>query len=221
MELYLIRHGQSTNNQNHLPDVADPPLTELGKEQSRRAGESLIEKGITWLYCSPMLRALQSAQIIGDILNLRANVFIGLHEWGGLSDENEAGQRTEIPGLTRSEMEKICPQVVLPASVTDSGWWFHKWKDAEMMTELARENSVSFVRYLQTHHADTDEGVIAILHGGSGSNLLCALLGLPFRVGYAPFHHNNTGVSRIRITPELTHVRYLNRVDHLSEEAVT
>ena len=39
MELYLIRHGQSTNNAG-LPHVADPPLSDLGKQQACYAGES-------------------------------------------------------------------------------------------------------------------------------------------------------------------------------------
>ena len=81
MELYLIRHGQSTNNEGGLPRTADPPLTDIGVEQARWTGESLKDEGITRLYCSPMLRTLQTAQIISDILDLPPHVFVGLHEW--------------------------------------------------------------------------------------------------------------------------------------------
>lgn len=37
MELYLIHHGQSTNNAG-LPHVADPSLSNLGKQQAHYVG---------------------------------------------------------------------------------------------------------------------------------------------------------------------------------------
>ena len=81
MELYLVRHGQSANNLREqalaehpgatvAPRMAEPPLTDLGELQARLAGESLREEGITTLYCGPMLRTLQTAQIVGAALNL-------------------------------------------------------------------------------------------------------------------------------------------------------
>ena len=84
MELYLIRHGQSTNNEGKRPRVADPPLTDIGVEQARWVGESLKDEGITRLYSSPMLRTLQTAQIVSDIIDLPPHIFVGLHEWGGI-----------------------------------------------------------------------------------------------------------------------------------------
>ena len=78
MELYLIRHGQSTNNAG-LPHVADPPLSNLGKQQAYYVGKALQRARISRLYCSPMLRALQTAEIIGGILSLAPHIYIGLH----------------------------------------------------------------------------------------------------------------------------------------------
>jgi broad specificity phosphatase PhoE len=67
MELYLIRHGQSTNNAAQDPwttnRVADPPLTELGRQQAQSTAESLKDKTIAALYCSPYRRALATATI--------------------------------------------------------------------------------------------------------------------------------------------------------------
>ena len=62
--------------------MADPPLTQLGERQARRAAELLRHEGIARLYCGPMLRTLQTAQIIGTVLDLSPHVFVGLHEWG-------------------------------------------------------------------------------------------------------------------------------------------
>ena len=102
MELYLIRHGQSANNRSKAeqavtasgqkrnayadsaPRLADPPLTHFGEHQARLAAESLKDEGITRINCGPMLRTMQTAQIIGGILDLSPYVFVGLHEWGGV-----------------------------------------------------------------------------------------------------------------------------------------
>ncbi len=48
MELYPIRHGQSTNNRGDAR-VSDPSLTELGRQQATRAGLALRNLGITRL----------------------------------------------------------------------------------------------------------------------------------------------------------------------------
>ena len=74
MELYLIRHGQSTNNRGDAR-VPDPPLTELGKQQADRTGKALGNLGITRLYCSAMLRAVQTAAIVGGHLGTASACF--------------------------------------------------------------------------------------------------------------------------------------------------
>ena len=246
MELYLIRHGQSANNlrKQALAEhprtsrtaaasrMADPPLTDLGEQQARLAGESLRDEGIATLYCGPMLRTLQTAQIIGTLLDLSPQVFVGLHEWGGVWEPREDGNSVQLPGLTRKEMDAMFPGFVLPADVTDRGWWFHDWEGDGAMLELAHRNALSFIAHLEAHHVDTEERVAAILHGGSGSSLVSALFRIPVHAKwdggvnvetasrYARFVHENAGVSRISITPERRQLRYLNRIDHLTGTAL-
>jgi broad specificity phosphatase PhoE len=221
MELYLIRHGESANNRGDLPRVADPPLTDLGIEQARRAGEALKDKGITQLYCSPMLRALHTAKIIGEILELAPHVFVGLHEWGGVWEEREDGTTVELTGLTRAQMQEVCPNVVLPEDVTDEGWWFHEWQGDEAMLELAHNNAQRFLAYLKENYVHTAERLAVVWHGGSGSTHISAFLNIPSPEGYTQFGQNNTGISRMTMTSTRTILRYLNRVDHLTPDMVT
>ena len=234
MELYLIRHGQSANNLRRqamtehaggspastAPRMADPPLTDLGKQQARLAGESLRDEGITTLYCSPMLRTLQTAQIIGEALDLSPHVFLGLHEWDGVWEPRADGDSVQLPGLSRNEMSAQFPGFVLPDDLTDRGWWFHDWEGDQAMLDLAHRNALSFIAHLEKDHGASEQRVAAISHGGSGSSLVGALFGVPQNVLYARFTHDNTGVSRISITPEHRQLRYLNRIDHLSGTAV-
>ena len=223
MELYLIRHGQSTNNEGGLPRAADPPLTDIGVEQARWTGESLKDEGITRLYCSPMLRTLQTAQIISDILDLPPHVFVELHEWGGIWEARGDGTAVQLPGLTRTEICEICPDVVLLDDVTDQGWWFHEGLAAniEGMCQLAHENALAFIAHLTEHHVGTEQRVAAVSHGGSGGSLISAFFGLPPDVGYSRFTQNNTGVSKMLFTSERRQLHYLNKISHLPQEAVT
>ncbi len=223
MEFYLIRHGQSTNNEGKLPRAADPPLTNLGVEQARWVGESLKDEGITRLYCSPMLRTLQTAQIISDILDLPPHVFVGLHEWGGIWEVRGDGAAVQLPGLTRSEIRELCPNAVLPEDVTDRGWWFHEGfaADIEGARQLAHENALAFIAHLTAHHVDTEQRIAAVSHGGSGGSLISAFFGLPPDVDYSRFTQNNTGLSKILFTSEQRQLQCLNRISHLPSEAVT
>ena len=232
MELYLIRHGQSANNLRKqalaepgdspaasAPRMADPPLTDLGKLQARLAGEALREEGITRLYCGPMLRTLQTAQIVGAALDLSPHVFVGLHEWGGVWESRDDGPSVQLPGLTRSEMSKSFPDFVVPDEVTERGWWFHDWEGDQAMLELSHRNALAFVSHLEAHHVDSEQRLAVISHGGSGSSLVGALFGVPQDVLYARFTHDNTGISLISIDPEHRQLRYLNRIDHLTDTA--
>ena len=223
MELYLIRHGQSTNNQGEFPRAADPPLTNLGLEQAHQVGESLKDEGLTQLYCSPMLRALQTAQIISDILDLVPHVFVGLHEWGGIWEAREDGTVVQPPGLTRAEMHEICPNIVLPDNVTNQGWWFNEGiaTDSEGIRKLEHKNALAFITHLTEYHIGAEQRIAAVSHGGSGGNLINTFFDLPPDVSYSRFIQNNTGVSKVLFTLERRQLHYLNRISHLPPEKVT
>jgi broad specificity phosphatase PhoE len=67
-----VRHGQSTWNaidrmQGH---ELSPPLTDLGRVQSTRAADALVDQGVVRLLSSPAVRAQETAAIIGERLGL-------------------------------------------------------------------------------------------------------------------------------------------------------
>lgn len=67
-ELFLIRHGEAEHLVRNLTGGwTDVPLTALGREQARRTGErlkGLLGSGPFAFYCSDLLRATQTAEII-------------------------------------------------------------------------------------------------------------------------------------------------------------
>ena len=70
--IFWVRHGQSTWNvidrmQGH---ELSPPLTDLGRAQSAQAADALVGRGVVHLISSPAVRALETAEVIGERLGL-------------------------------------------------------------------------------------------------------------------------------------------------------
>lgn len=80
--LLFVRHGQSTGNLANLWTSVHHgyPLTELGHEQARAAGERLRAEGVDALYCSHVERAVETAAEIGAVLGLEPVEIDGIHE---------------------------------------------------------------------------------------------------------------------------------------------
>lgn len=98
MIFYLVRHGEIESNIKKVyAGWSEEPLTENGVRQAEEAGKVLTGKGIGALYCSPLKRAFQTAEIIGGIIGkepIPDDSFkeIKLGPWEGLS-EGEVARR--------------------------------------------------------------------------------------------------------------------------------
>lgn len=65
MKIYLVRHGQSEGNVKNLwYGSSDLPLTDLGREQARLAGQKLRDVPFSACYSSPLSRAHHTAQLV-------------------------------------------------------------------------------------------------------------------------------------------------------------
>jgi broad specificity phosphatase PhoE len=207
MLLYIIRHGQSTNNAN-LPRVVDPPLTPLGEEQSRRAAEALQGIGLTALHASPMRRALATALPISETVGLPVRVTPDLCEEDGLGKHS---------GMTRAEIAAMMTACEIPDSITEQGWWFRQQEGPEQVAARAREVAAN----LQSLYLNNgSERVAVVTHGTFASYLIRAFIAVSHDNRFH-FLHNNAGISLIEFRPDYTFLRQLNRLDHLSPELVT
>lgn len=91
---FLMRHGQAISNVKRMcscrPEKFKNPLTEFGQEMTRESAEKLKEKldeqgqTIDLIFCSPLQRTKETAQIAGKILNnnLKIKVDVRLREVG-------------------------------------------------------------------------------------------------------------------------------------------
>ena len=102
-QLFLVRHGEPEHHVQGLTGGwTNTPLTELGRKQAKLTGErlkQLIADSSTALYTSDLLRATETAEIIGSILNLVPKVDNALRDlnWGIAIDMSlEEAQNLEL-----------------------------------------------------------------------------------------------------------------------------
>ena len=85
--IYLIRHGRQCSK---LCNV-DVELDEVGRHQAELAGRRLQSYGLEKLYCSELLRAKETAQIIGQFVHLDYEVVPDIQEidFGGFTGRTD------------------------------------------------------------------------------------------------------------------------------------
>ncbi len=244
MRVYLIRHGQSTNNV--LADVRqrvyDPPLTDLGQRQAQVLADYLVAApemplgmfalakdsadnfGFSHLYTSAMIRALQTTAPIAKALNIKPEVWVDIHEAGGIFLKDEDGEETGYPGITRSKLAAEFPEYQIPDHVTENGWWDiqrGEEKEDDFMARALRVAQHIRRRADQTEVHGNDR-IALVSHGLFLSALLKILMGHSVWNPTSPFFaHYNTAITRLDFNEgwdDPLRLHYLNRVEHLPLE---
>jgi len=93
VNLFLIRHGETLSNRRRIYAGKSPePLTERGRMQAIETATTLKDMHINAIYTSPIRRAVETAEIIGDLTGKDYTIIDDLREmelgpWEGLSEE--------------------------------------------------------------------------------------------------------------------------------------
>ena len=88
MIIYFTRHGLTEyNKERRIQGLLDSPLTIEGKEKAKELGERLRGEGIELIYSSDQKRAMDSAKLINEALNLEIRSRRTLREVSMLSHE--------------------------------------------------------------------------------------------------------------------------------------
>jgi broad specificity phosphatase PhoE len=163
-ELLLVRHGETDwNRARRWQGRDDPPLNELGLRQARELADSLVDERIDAIYSSDLRRALMTAEIVGERLDLPVQPLVELREI-------DVGSWS---GLTRDELDERFPEQV--ARHLES--WGTGWEDGETPDQLT-ERVVAAVRRIASDH--TDDRVLLVAHGGVIRALTAVALDVPF-----------------------------------------
>ncbi|HET9782830.1 MAG TPA: histidine phosphatase family protein [Candidatus Dormibacteraeota bacterium] len=106
LRLFFVRHGESEANLLHVFSNRELPhgLTEHGRRQVALLAEHLESFPITKIFCSPVLRAVQSAELLSQQLNVGLEVVEALREYdvGSFEGSNDAANWASYEEVMRA-----------------------------------------------------------------------------------------------------------------------
>lgn len=248
MRLLIIRHAESSNNAlagtNDYNEYmqkrsADPVITELGQQQAERLAQHLLGNGtpasdappegkgaygITHLYCSAMLRTLQTVAPTAKALGLNPRIWIDIHEHGGMFVGNPRTGENMVfdPGLTREAILRDYPGFEIPDAITEKGWWNGGYEDMPSCYARAIRVARDLRRRAAEEIKEDVQSVVAMVSHGTFIDSLIKALFNQIPAGQHYYFHNNTAITRIDFAENGSlFMRYQNRTQHLSEALLT
>lgn len=96
---YIVRHGETKLNKEHIKQGSEGGLSEEGEEQARLVGEAFSTLKIEHIYTSPFERTRQTADIIKQRLHCGVTIVPLLAERRNASET--IGKSTEDPDVER------------------------------------------------------------------------------------------------------------------------
>lgn len=204
--LYLVRHGQSAGNvEGRFGGHSPTPLSVLGAEQARVTAEALAKERIRHIYSSDLLRAVETAKPLAEILNLEIHAT-------EVFRERHVGV---LEGLTFDEARQAFPEDYYALVNRNLN---HIITDGESYSQLL-DRTTQFLRdILRRHHS---ERIAIFSHTGTICFLTLFLLGaINRRTKNTPWLvTSNCGINRFEFRGGYRNVRVLaiNDTRHLSK----
>ena len=221
--------------------LADPELTELGEEQAQLLAQHMAQPltdydghildyqnrfgfGLTHLYCSLMIRAIETGRAVARACQLPLVAWPEIHERGGIYLLNPAtDEREGLPGNNRTYLTIRFPELVLPDEIDEVGWWN---RPAETLVE-ADVRAQLVLDQLLARHGGTEDRVGIVSHGGFFQAFTAVCLNMPATLTYldgertSRFGINNVSISRFAFMEQTIDVIYLNNTRFLPVEYLT
>jgi broad specificity phosphatase PhoE len=160
--ILFARHGETDwNRERRFQGHADPPLNDRGREQAAELAGLLAGDGIRAVYSSPLRRALETAEIVADrlelpVVSVEALREINVGEW---------------QALTREEVQARYPEAFARWLDFETGWTL-----GESYEELGAR-VLAAVRLIADAHPG--ERVLLVTHGGPLRAMYAAAAGAP------------------------------------------
>ncbi|MDP4183452.1 MAG: alpha-ribazole phosphatase [Bacillota bacterium] len=183
IELILIRHGETdTNNEQRYSGWTDSALNLRGVEQAYELKEKLKDIKITYIFSSPLIRAVRTSEIINEAHGLNINYVDDLKERNFGVFEN----------MTYDEICQIYPYEKDEWNKNWNGYVIDKGESADSFFQRVN----IFVKNLIE---DTDSGVyVLVTHSGCIRSIAAYLLGMGHD-GFWKFKIENCKIMKFHI----------------------
>lgn len=200
MEIVLVRHGQPEWVKDDL-NIENPPLTELGHTQAERMAATLAAEEWDEVFCSPLVRARQTAAPLFEALGRPEQVAPWLEEirdpsWHG-TPASKAQQAYEE--LRSRDAEHRWEGLVDGESIRDFTARIHAGA-TEFFAERGMLRSEVDLPVWQIAHPG--RRILLVAHAGTNSTTIAHLLGLvPTPWEWDRFVLGHTSISRLEALP--------------------
>ena len=164
MKLILARHGETQlNRDGRIQGINRMPLTAVGRGQAHATARALAADLPFPLYSSPVVRAMETAEIISETLDVPVKAMQGLVEL-------DAG---ELDGLTGQEMRQRYPDF---AAEWDLDAGTAMMPGGESLAQVQRRAWAAVQDLAQRHPEDT---VVAVTHNFAIQTIICKVFDIP------------------------------------------
>lgn len=155
MKIFFARHGESQANLLH--EISNRglrhPLTQKGREQALLLAQKLRDHSISYIYTSPVLRAIETTVLIANYLGVEYEVTEALREYDLGELEGKADERTwEIWQKLFDDWMKY-------------RHWQRRASGGENFYDV-KNRFVPFINGLIQQYGGTETNLLCIAHGG-------------------------------------------------------
>lgn len=203
-ELLLVRHGQTDSNLHGRWQGWDEiPLNQQGEREAALIAQQLAqtEGAIAALYASPLRRAWQTAERIGEALNLSPVPHDGLKEI-------HFGQ---ISGITLDELQERFPD--LHKRWADKMDLTFAFPGGEQRAQFFQRVGEAMEEIVEDH---PDQKVVVVAHGGSLRACLVHYLPIEFSQWWT-YELGNCSLTRLEVRDGRAKLLALDDRAHLAE----
>ena len=206
--LSLGRHGQDEDNDEGLLNGRrDRPLTQKGREQAQALASGILVKGLSFdvVYCSPLIRAFETAQIVCNI--------VGLPDPIPLDDliEKDYG---DMAGKPIVDIPMLCADSLLHTDIligTTPLTYFLGAYGGETYPDVL-ERAARVLGDIQERHPD--DNVLIICHGCIGKMLVAAFRKMDWMECLKSFHFGNSELLQLSADCPINEMHVLRQAQH-------
>lgn len=164
--LYIMRHGRTEWNVRHkLQGRTDIPLNDEGRKMAEKACEEYKDINIDICYCSPLIRAVETAEIVLKDRNIPIIIDERLVEMSF----------GEYEGRENIFQNPDCPINVL---FQEPAKYIHSVGGAETFNELYARTG-EFLKEIVEPQLQQGKDILIVGHGAMNSSIVCQIKNIP------------------------------------------